>query len=106
MRVLSTFLAVSLLCFSGGLLAADAKKKPRTKANQVSAVQPAAGPSYAKRPEINDWAEQTAKTYQLDVKWVKAQLAQARFIPSIPKLILPPTQINKKNWAAYQARFI
>lgn len=106
MRILSTLLTVSLLCFSGGLLAADAKKKPRSKAHQVSAVQPTAGPSYAKRPEINEWAEETAKTYQLDVKWVKTQLAQARFIPSIPKLILPPTQIIKKNWAAYQARFI
>jgi membrane-bound lytic murein transglycosylase B len=55
---------------------------------------------------VAQWAEQISLENQLDVKWVKAQLAQARMIPSIPKLILPPTQVNKKNWSAYQARFI
>ena len=107
MHILSTLLAISILCFSGGLQAADAKKKPRVKANKVSAVQPTSGPNYAKRPEIHEWAEQTASCVKsLNCNTWNAQLAQARLIPSIPKLLLPPTQISKKNWAAYQARFI
>jgi membrane-bound lytic murein transglycosylase B len=52
------------------------------------------------------WAERVAQENQLDLKWVKAQLAQAKLIPSIPKLILPPAQVSQKNWAAYRARFI
>jgi membrane-bound lytic murein transglycosylase B len=106
MRILSTFLALLLLCFSLGVHAADAKKKSKSKTAKASTANPAAGPSYAKRKDVNEWAEQMAQANQIDVKWVKAQLAQAHLIPSIPKLILPPTQISKKNWNAYQARFI
>ena len=87
----------------GNLLAAETPKKAKSK---MTAPSPSAGPSYAKRKDVAQWAEKTAQEYQLDPKWVKSQLSQARFIPSIPKLILPPTQVSKKNWAAYQARFI
>jgi membrane-bound lytic murein transglycosylase B len=106
MRILSTLLALLLLSSSLAVQASDTKKKPKSKAPKATATSPAAGPTYAKRQDVNEWAEQMAKSSQLDVKWVKSQLAQARFIPSIPKLILPPTQISKKNWNAYQARFI
>jgi membrane-bound lytic murein transglycosylase B len=106
MRILSTLLALLLLSSSLAVQASDTKKKPKSKSPKATAASPAAGPTYAKRQDVNEWAEQMAKSSQLDVKWVKAQLAQARFIPSIPKLILPPTQISKKNWNAYQARFI
>ena len=106
MRILSTLLALLLLSSSLAVQASDTKKKPKSKSPKATATSPAAGPTYTKRQDVNEWAEQMAKSSQLDVKWVKAQLAQARFIPSIPKLILPPTQISKKNWNAYQARFI
>jgi membrane-bound lytic murein transglycosylase B len=106
MRILSTLLALLLLSSSLAVQASDTKKKPKSKSPKATATSPAAGPTYAKRQDVNEWAEQMAKSSQLDVKWVKSQLAQARFIPSIPKLILPPTQISKKNWNAYQARFI
>ena len=106
MRILSTLLALLLLSCSLAVQASDNKKKPKSKSPKATATSPAAGPTYTKRQDVNEWAEQMAKSSQLDVKWVKAQLAQARFIPSIPKLILPPTQISKKNWNAYQARFI
>lgn len=106
MRILSTLLALLLLSCSLAVQASDTKKKPKSKSPKATATSPAAGPTYTKRQDVNEWAEQMAKSSQLDVKWVKAQLAQARFIPSIPKLILPPTQISKKNWNAYQARFI
>jgi membrane-bound lytic murein transglycosylase B len=106
MRILSTFFALLLLSFSLAVHATNTLKKPKSKAPKTSSISPAAGAAYAKRQDVNEWAEQAAKASQLDVKWVKAQLAQAHFIPSIPKLILPPSQISKKNWTAYQARFI
>jgi membrane-bound lytic murein transglycosylase B len=103
MRILSLILTCFWIASSVSLQAAESKKKPKSK---ISTPSTAPGPSYAKRQDVAQWAEQISLENQLDVKWVKAQLAQARMIPSIPKLILPPTQVNKKNWSAYQARFI
>ena len=103
MRILSLILISLALCTSAGLQAAESRKKSKSPKKSSA---PLAGPSYAKRPDAMAWAEQVAQENQLDPKWVKAQVAQAKLIPSITKLILPPTQISKKNWAAYQARFI
>ena len=103
MRILTLIFISLWLCISAGTQAAESAKKPKSK-NKSSV--PAAGASYAKRPDAMAWAERVAQENQLDLKWVKAQLAQAKLIPSIPKLILPPAQISQKNWAAYRARFI
>jgi len=103
MRILTLILISLGLCISAGTQAAESAKKPRSK-NKSSV--PAAGASYAKRPDAMAWAERVAQENQLDLKWVKAQLAQAKLIPSIPKLTLPPAQVSQKNWAAYRARFI
>ena len=103
MRILSLIGIIFCAVLSANLHAAEPSKKSKSK---ISKPSTAAGPSYAKRQDAAIWADKVAQEYQLDAKWIKSQLAQARYIPSIPKLILPPTQINKKNWAAYQARFI
>ena len=103
MRILSLILISLGLCVSAGTEAAESTKKSKSK-NKSSV--PASGATYAKRPDAMAWAERTAQEHQLDPKWVKAQLAQAKLIPSIPKLILPPAQVSQKNWAAYRARFI
>ena len=103
MRILSLILISLGLSISASTQAAESAKKSKPK-RQSSA--PAAGASYAKRPDAMAWAERVAQENQLDSKWVKAQLAQAKLIPSISKLILPPAQVSQKNWAAYSARFI
>jgi membrane-bound lytic murein transglycosylase B len=103
MRILSLILVIIGVGFASLLQAAEPPKKPKP---QVVKPSMAVGPSYAKRKDAMAWAEQVAQEQQLNEKWVKAQLAQARYIPSIPKLILPPKQASPKNWAAYQARFI
>jgi len=103
MRILSLILISLGLCFSASTQAAESAKKSKPKRQSAA---PAAGASYAKRPDAMAWAERVAQENQLDPKWVKAQLAQAKLIPSIPKLILPPAQVSQKNWAAYRARFI
>ena len=103
MRILPLILIILVLCVSADTQAAESTKKSKSK-NKSAA--PAAAASYAKRPDAMAWAERVAQENQLDPKWVKAQLAQAKLIPSIPKLILPPAQVSQKNWAAYRARFI
>ena len=103
MRILSLILISLGLFISAGTQAVESTKKSKLK-NKSSV--PAAGAAYAKRPDAMAWAERVAQENQLDPKWVKVQLAQAKLIPSIPKLILPPVQVSQKNWAAYRARFI
>lgn len=103
MRILSLILMSLALLFSANTQAAEAAKKSKSK-NKSSA--PTAGSTYAQRPDAMAWAERMAQENQLDPKWVKAQLAQAKLIPSIPRLIMPDAQVSQKNWAAYRARFI
>jgi membrane-bound lytic murein transglycosylase B len=103
MRILSLIMVSLSLGFLMEPQAAEASHPSKPK-NVKKGM--ASGPSYAKRKDVMAWAEKLAKEQQLNEQWVKAQLAQAKFIPSIPKLILPPKQVSQKNWAAYQARFI
>jgi len=103
MRILSLIMVSLCLGFLMEPQAAEASHPSKPK-NVKKGM--ASGPSYAKRKDVMAWAEKLAKEQQLNEQWVKAQLAQAKFIPSIPKLILPPKQVSQKNWAAYQARFI
>ena len=52
------------------------------------------------------WTQDVATRLQLDPIWVKNTLAQAQRLPSVEKLVLPPSSPVAKNWAAYRARFI
>jgi membrane-bound lytic murein transglycosylase B len=53
-----------------------------------------------------DWSTAAAERMQLDPQWVKKYLGQARRLPSVERLVLPPSSPAAKNWAAYRARFI
>jgi membrane-bound lytic murein transglycosylase B len=53
-----------------------------------------------------DWSTAAAERMQLDPQWVKKHLGQARRLPSVERLVLPPSSPAAKNWAAYRARFI
>jgi membrane-bound lytic murein transglycosylase B len=78
----------------------QAKKTKRTH-------KPAAqGISYANRADVRAVAVDIAQQQDLDLKWVRHALAQANFIPSIAKAVLPPAVGVAKNWAAYRSRFI
>ena len=105
MRNLSLILISLALLFSASTQAAEGAKKSKSKSKNKATAQ-TAGVSYAQRSDAMAWAERMAQENQLDPQWVKAQVAQAKLIPSIPKLILPPAQVSQKNWAAYRARFI
>ena len=52
------------------------------------------------------WAQEAAARLQLDPLWVDKTLSQAKRLPSIEKLVLPPSNPSAKNWAAYRARFV
>ncbi len=52
------------------------------------------------------WIQDAAQRLQLDPIWLKSTLAQAHRVPSVERLVLPPSSPTAKNWAAYRARFI
>jgi len=51
-------------------------------------------------------ADDIAQRRGLDPQWVRQTLAQARYLPSVAKLVLPPAKGTAKNWQAYRSRFI
>lgn len=62
--------------------------------------------TYGQREDVQAFGRQLAASALLDPAWVSEQLAQARFQPSITRLVMPPPAGSAKNWAAYRARFV
>ena len=86
-----------------------AKKLPVTVTQRPASVrrdQDADGVVYGQRPDAMALANTLAERHGLDAAWAQAQLAQARYLPSVARLIMPPPAGTAKNWAAYRARFI
>ena len=79
--------------------AAAAVAAPRSKAVQGST-------RYADRVDAMQFADDLAWRTGLDADWVMNTIGQARFLPKVPALMLPPTHISAKNWRAYRSRFI
>lgn len=61
---------------------------------------------YGQRDDVVAFARQAAERQGFDADWAIAQLAQARFQPSVAKLVMPPPAGTAKNWAAYRNRFV
>lgn len=69
---------------------------------------PASAPgNYAARPDALAFADDLTARRGLDAAWVRAALAQARYLPQLPKLVLPPPPGSAvKNWQVYRSRFV
>jgi membrane-bound lytic murein transglycosylase B len=80
-----------------------APKKQTTRPARTAAV---AGMPLASSAQTQAWAQDAAQRLQLDPVWVQKTLAQAQRLPSVERLVLPPSTPAAKNWAAYRARFI
>jgi membrane-bound lytic murein transglycosylase B len=99
MRTAATLLVTLLLACSnpGALAAPHARGKPGD-AKTVTV--------YGKRADVIQFASEVAERRGLPRAWLLAQLAQARRVQAVRKLIMPPAVGTTKNWAAYRARFI
>ncbi len=62
--------------------------------------------SYAKNKDAMALADAIAANENLDQKWVRAQMREAKFIPRVVKLMQPLPAGGKKNWTAYRDRFV
>ena len=66
----------------------------------------AAAPSYRRRAEVAAAARMFAQEHELDPAWIEETLAQARYLPKVAQLMMPPASPSARNWAAYRSRFI
>jgi len=79
---------------------------PAWSARRRSAGGESSAPAYGRRPDVLEAAGTLAQTHDLDADWVATVLAQARYVPAVAQLMMPPTSLRARNWAAYRARFV
>ena len=82
------------------------REKARKKPAHRPAAAAQAGEPYGLREDVRRFAAELAERRGLDAGWVEAQLAQARRLPAVQRLIMPPPAGTAKDWAAYRARFV
>jgi membrane-bound lytic murein transglycosylase B len=95
----------SVLLIAGTDALAAKKKKPAAAA----VVRPDDAPdqvTYGRREDVMRFGAELAERRGLDPAWVQAGLAEARFVPSVVKYIMPPPAGTAKNWAVYRSRFV
>ncbi|MDO9113373.1 MAG: lytic murein transglycosylase B [Polaromonas sp.] len=97
--------ALLLIAVGAGAASASTAKdiKPRRTKVQQATEQDSA---YASRPEAMRFAEDMASRRDLDVSWVRNAIGQARFSPTVVRLMQPPAKTFTKNWRVYRSRFI
>jgi len=107
LRRAMSFVAVFALA-APTLHAAPTKPARHAKAPAKSAQKANAnlGPAYAERADVVAYAKDIAERNKLPAEWVAQQLAQARRIDSVRKLVMPPPAGTAKNYGAYRARFV
>ncbi|WP_418320628.1 lytic murein transglycosylase B [Piscinibacter sakaiensis] len=97
--------------------ASPAKAKPKKAADNKPSRRKAAAASprnddapddviYGRRDDVRRFGEDIASRQQLDPQWVARMLEQARYLPTVARLMSPPPAGTAKNWAAYRDRFI
>ncbi|HKX43473.1 MAG TPA: lytic murein transglycosylase, partial [Burkholderiaceae bacterium] len=97
------------LCLTAISAPAAAKKKHKTAAKAPAGVLDDNTPdlvTYGQRDDVMRFAADIATRRGLDIDWVAAALQQARYVPTVARLIMPPPVGTAKNWAVYRSRFI
>ena len=79
------------------------QKNPKAGKRPVSAVQQ---PAYASRADAMRFADDLAVRRDLDASWVRETIGQARYLPTVVRLMRPPARTFTKNWRVYRSRFI
>ena len=83
--------------------ATDAAPKRKPGAPHASTHEPV---EYGHRADVMRFAAEVAGRQGMELAWVEAQLASARLLPRVQKLVMPPPAGTAKDWQAYRARFI
>ena len=76
------------------------KKPPRGKVARLPVV------AYSTREEAMAFADDLARRRDLDPEWVRRAIGDARFLPTVARLMQPAPPGTAKNWRVYRGRFI
>lgn len=71
-------------------------------------TSPAPRPPYSQRADVQAWVDAAAQRRGMSAHWVAHQLAQARFLPQVPRLMTPAPKATSTapDWAGYRNRFV
>jgi membrane-bound lytic murein transglycosylase B len=101
---------VAMICIA---FSADSAGANPSKPSKKAVKKPATivqGPAYASREEAMRFAGDVAERRNLDKEWVRQAIGQARFNPTVQRLMRPmqPSSAGVvwKNWRVYRSRFI
>ena len=86
--------------------AAKTAKTVKTVKGGAATAAARSAPVYAGHPALAGFAAEVAERRGLPLPWLELQLAQARRIDAVRRLVMPPAAGTAKDWAAYRARFI
>ncbi len=98
--------ALTLLALSLSLNATAGVIGPKPRAQPRPAEPAREGSVYGERADLMRFAAELAQAQGLDRERVLASLSQARMLPAVKRLIMPPATGTLKNWAAYRDRFV
>ena len=80
------------------------------KSTQNAASAASLSIAYASNEEAMRFADDMAERRNLDKEWVRQAIGQARFVPTVQRLMRPmqpsSTGVVWKNWRVYRSRFI
>ena len=83
-----------------------AQKNARGNTAPAAKKAPVDTPLYANRDDAMQFADDVAARRNLDRDWVRRTIGGARFLPNVPRLMLPAPRGTAKNWRVYRSRFI
>lgn len=104
----AAFTALLVAAVSGALLTSPAEANARQYKAKRTAVKPQpVTPPYGLRDDVQDYIRQLTQAHpDWPADWVATTIGQARHLPQVTRLIMPPPSGTAKNWAAYRARFV
>ena len=100
----TALIVLTALALAGAADSARARKHKRQPVGLEDSAPDVV--TYGQRDDVMRFADELAARRGLEPAWVRSALAQARYIPSVARFIMPPPAGTAKNWAAYRARFI
>ena len=108
-RLALLFAATLLLPLAPDAEAANAQKKQKkvpVRPPAGAAAAAATVATYGPNEAIQIFAAEVADRRGLDAAWIVKQLAQARRVEAVQRLMMPPPAGTAKNWYAYRDRFV
>ncbi len=95
-----------LIAAAGCAVLLAATETLAARRRKTAAAKPAPAPTYSLRDDLLAFAAEVAQRRGLEAAWIVKQLAQARKIDTVQRLMMPAPAGTAKNWGAYRDRFV